>query len=455
LERVFSFIGPIKVSIFPKITNFPGNLRTMKPDLLVIIPEPASRLEYVFGWMAGVLGFGKVKLSTTVTDADSWPGACLHYCSSASAKAYWLPLGPTTWYRINKPGMPEVQRMDELVLLYPLAVAHSLPMDLPAAIFWLLSRAEEYDQPASDGHGRFPASASLAWREGFLERPLIDGWLSRLRRELLQEWPGLGLPQPESRVIPTCDVDFAWRYRHKPLLRQLRTLAGEAWRNGLQGAWRGLQVMTGARRDPYDLYALWEELDALLFFPLGDPGPFDRQHSWQEPHYRALVRRWTDRQRAGLHPSYASATDPGKLQEEIVRFTDITGVGPVHSRQHFLRFRLPDTYRALAEAGIREEWSMGYADAPGFRAGTAHPFPWYDLEADAPTAMQIHPLAVMDVTLNRYQKLSPEEAGRRMRDLREATREGGGELVTLWHHPSVACLDPDWLGWEALHRHLR
>jgi len=424
----------------------------MKPDLLVILPEANPRLDYVFHWMADVLGFGKVVLSTRTAVSESWSGACLHYTPAPSGRGYWLPSGTPDWYLQNKPGMPEVQRLEELVLLCPLAVDHPLPMDLPAAVFWLLSRAEEYDHPAMDRHGRFPASAGLAWREGFLELPVIDIWLRRLREALLLQWPRLAFTHPESRVVATCDVDFAWRYRHKPLLRQLRSLAGDAWRNGARGAWAGLQVMTGARPDPYDIYARWEAQDALLFFPLGDPGPFDRQHSWREPHYRALVRRWAARQRAGLHPSYVSATDPAKLREEVARYSAITGVEPVHSRQHFLRFRIPDTYRSLADAGIREEWSMGFADAPGFRAGTAHPFPWYDLEADCPTGLLVHSLAIMDVTLNQYLGLTAEEAGQRMLALREAVRIGGGELVTLWHHPSVACLDPAWRGWEGLDR---
>lgn len=424
----------------------------MAPELLVFVPELHPRLSYVFSWMGKILGFRKVHLTAREDEAAAWSGVRIDYSPAPGSGGYRLHLGNAGWYQQNALPSPEVQAGEEFPLLFPSDTARGADMDLPAAIFWLLSRAEEYGDRPNDPHGRFPSAASLAGQLGFLDRPVIDLWLARLRRELLVHWPGLQLPVPPARVISSIDVDFAWRYAHKPLPRQIRTLLGEGWRNGPWAMAKGVAVIAGLRPDPYDLYDQFSERDALLFFPVGDPGPFDLQHDWREKRYRRLIRAWAERGQAGIHPSYAAATDPKRLQQEADRFAEIAGTVPRHSRQHYLRMQLPRTYRMLIEAGIREDWTMGYADAPGFRAGTAHPFTWYDLEREEATPLTVHPLAVMDITLQKYLGLSPEAARARIVWLWDQVQPGGGDLVTLWHHPSIACTDRVWHGWEGMFR---
>ena len=67
------------------------------------------------------------------------------------------------------------------------------------------------------------------------------------------------------------------------------------------------------------------------------------------------------------------------LKKEISRLNDITSGSIIMSRFHYLRFSLPESYQILIEAGIKEDYSMGYVDRIGFRAGTCTPFYFYDL----------------------------------------------------------------------------
>ena len=48
---------------------------------------------------------------------------------------------------------------------------------LPGMIWWMLSRREELNCVDLDHHQRFPASASHAFRHGYLNRPVVDEWL--------------------------------------------------------------------------------------------------------------------------------------------------------------------------------------------------------------------------------------------------------------------------------------
>ena len=125
----------------------------------------------------------------------------------------------------------------------------------------------------------------------------------------------------------------------------------------------------------------------------------------------------------------------------------ITGRDVTRSRFHFIRFSMPDSYRCLVNAGITEDYSMGYPDEPGFRAGIARPYYFYDLISDRQTNLKIFPFMVMDVTLYQYKNMGPDEAGQSIGRLVENVRSVDGVFVSLWHNSSLQD-KPEWEGWR-------
>jgi hypothetical protein len=93
---------------------------------------------------------------------------------------------------------------------------------------------------------------------------------------------------------------------------------------------------------------------------------------------------------------------------------------------------------------------MGYADSPGFRAGTAYPFHWYDIEKEQETNLTIYPTIVMDVTLRHYLGLTIAEAKEKIQDIWEKMQPTGGYFITLWHNNSISGYDPEWRNWDKL-----
>ena len=53
--------------------------------------------------------------------------------------------------------------------------------DIFSAVFYLISRYEEYLDTAPDEYGRFDAINSVAYQNDFLHLPMIDIWLSDFR----------------------------------------------------------------------------------------------------------------------------------------------------------------------------------------------------------------------------------------------------------------------------------
>jgi hypothetical protein len=111
---------------------------------------------------------------------------------------------------------------------------------------------------------------------------------------------------------------------------------------------------------------------------------------------------------------------------------------------------LPDSYNVLMDNGIMHDYTMGYADEPGFRAGTGTPYPFFDLDSDSETALTIHPFAVMDSTLYYYKKMSWDEAEKVYYQLLEELKTVGGVCSVLWHNQSL-CESFGWQGWRGVY----
>jgi hypothetical protein len=124
------------------------------------------------------------------------------------------------------------------------------------------------------------------------------------------------------------------------------------------------------------------------------------------------------------------------------------------SRQHYLRFRLPQTYRALITLGIEHDYSMGYARETGWRASTCSAFRFYDLELEEETELYVHPFPFMDSVYQDYLKLKPEAAWEEIKTFADQTKFNGGEFISVMHNRNLGDLLPESKDWPELYHRL-
>ena len=81
---------------------------------------------------------------------------------------------------------------------------------------------------------------------------------------------------------------------------------------------------------------------------------------------------------------------------------------------------------------------MGFADSVGFRLGTSRPIRWINPRTRELTSLVLHPLTIMDVTLDdkNYMNLSFEESKLVTEQILETVHEHGGEVNILLHNTS-------------------
>lgn len=331
-----------------------------------------------------------------------------------------------------------------------------LPFDLFSAAFYLVTRYEEYLPYVPDEAGRYPARESLAFKGDFLRLPVVNLWVRHLLKIILDRYPGIKRREIPYRFQPTIDIDHAFAFTGRTLCRTL----GGYGRSVIHFQWnqviRRSQVLAGLGKDPFDVFDYLHELHenrglAPIFFILfADYGGDDNNVSLKDSHFRQLVKELDRHGKVGIHPSRASNRHSDRLKAEIMGISDLLGRPVSLSRQHFLEFSLPQTYRDLLNLGIREDYSMGYAPVPGFRAGIAHPFPFFDLVKDEETSLIIHPVSLMDVTMKDYLCISPGDAEVFIRSVIDPVRAVDGELITLWHNESVSEYE-EWVGWRKVY----
>lgn len=334
-----------------------------------------------------------------------------------------------------------------------------LAIDIFGSCFFLLSRYEEAVRMDRDHHGRFPSVASIASRGGFLDRPLANEYVEILWASLLFLWPQLVRAQRESRTFVTCDVDRPLTTWARNTGATLRKILNESIRHrNLQAAKRALRLHLAHRasrfeEDPFFTFD-WM-LDAceraghaatFNFLCACTDQRFDGSYALDEPFIRRLLQTIHVRgHQIGLHGSYNSYINPTQLEHEANILRSALAAEGIHqgelgARQHYLRWKTPDTARILDQADISFDSTLGFADQVGFRCGTCYEYPLYDLERRRQLQLRERPLIVMDQSV-----LSPQYLGIRekavamslMHDLKKKCQRFHGDFVLLWHNSSL------------------
>lgn len=330
-----------------------------------------------------------------------------------------------------------------------------LPFDPFAASFYLISRYEEYLMREFDEHKRYPSHHSILYRNNLLHKPVVNQWAYIVAEKISKIYADFEYQPPRFDFRSTIDIDNAWAYKNKSWLRTAGALAKGFLNGNRQRNEERLQVIRGEKKDPYDTYDYIRQLyggrkELLHFFILlSKASKYDRNVSPENEQLQQLVRRLSEDFELGIHPSYRSTKNKRELRREIKTLEAITQRKVRSSRQHFLRLKLPATYRRLIKAGIHDDYTLGYANQVGFRAGTSSAFWFYDLKKDAPTRLRIHPFQFMDVAFKNHLKCSPDEAKEIIGEMMLEIRNYGGTFISLWHNESLSD-QGEWAGWRTV-----
>jgi hypothetical protein len=347
-----------------------------------------------------------------------------------------------------------VSEWKSLPVFFQTTIDSDFPFDIFAASFFLVSRYEEYLEFDPDKFGRYKASSSYSFINGFLRRPIINLWARELSKSLVARFKTMAFKRNTYKALLTIDLDLPFVYLGKNIFRCLGGLFLDIW-NKTGKAGERYRCVARGEKDPYDVFDYIIETsekfnsDVRFFIPVGDRSFHDNNPSWKNEDYRSLIRRLSDKFITGFHPSFVASGNDTLMNTEVLRLKSIIEKDISSGRFHYINIHLPESYRNMIKAGVKEDFSMGYHDEPGFRAGIATPFLFYDVLDDKMTDLRIVPFQIMDGTLYQYQGLDPAASKKIITELIDETRKVGGLFVSIWHNTSL--LDrPEWNEWRSL-----
>jgi len=428
-------------------------------SIVIYTRNPTQRHHYVFNLVFSEL----LGVPYQITQDPENQNIQLNYSTNSSILGFYVkPVGLLSEQKISVewPEKVKFDLWDELPLFFK-TDAKDWPFDVFSAIFYCVSRYEEYLDFPIDVHNRFTAEQSFLLKNDVMHLPLVNKWVLALGKALKNKFSELELNPRKFQYISTIDIDQAWKFKHKGLARNIvgtfRDLATGKWEN-LLDRW---PTLIGLKEDAFYNFD-WQnqvhekyKIAVKYFILLGDLGGFDKNISHKNKAFRCLINRLLNTQNCevGIHPSYKSNTPNNRVKEEVKRLKDITGRDVILSRQHFLMHKMPNTYQNLIELGIVEEHTMGYSTHLGFRAGIAAPFYFFDLTKNESTNLKLYPFCAMDITPLHYMKQNPDEAIETLTELMNEVKAVNGLFVSLWHNESFSETER-WKGWRKVYEAL-
>lgn len=380
------------------------------------------------------------RLSCSFSEVSNYSGPILCYDKQAIPGSLTMHPSQILFETDIKPISFSVGQWKNLPA-FPMGNSHQkadIPFDMLAGTFFLISRYEEYLPHNSDRHNRFRASSSFAFRHGFLELPVVDLWAFELLNALKEKYPHISYKTRQFSSQVTIDLDCAYAYRGKGFLRTALGFANSLATLNLKRVAQRFRVITNKQKDPFEIY---EELFQLLppeegtkwFVHVGDWGKFDKPIKVDKSSMITLINRLVSRYPIGIHPSYRTYLNDSVFRKELSRLVDAIGQSVTSSRFHYLRFTIPNSYYPLIRAGITQEYSMGFPEKPGFRAGTCTPYPFFDLYDNSTKNLKIFPFPIMDSTLRRIAWQTPDEAVEIVKRLIDSAKRVNGTFISVWH----------------------
>ena len=338
-------------------------------------------------------------------------------------------------------------------------------IDIIASSFFMVTRYEEVIVDARDTYERFPASASLAYREGFLGRPIVNEYIELLRSWIRQLIPDFR-PEPfwpDNRDFAFClthDVDAIRRYSARPPLMRMTSAILQQMRPRLTLliVTEYLLVLLNIRKDPYDTFDYMLELEkshnikSSCYFMSGGVS-HQSAYNITEPRVIKIIRQLEDEGcEIGLQASYNSYNGPDIMSNDKANLDKVVSSPTYGCRQHVLRWKTPDTWRIQEKLAILYDTSLVYADHIGFRGGICLPYRPFDVIENRQLNIWELPLVVMEGSLQnpRYQNLSPEKACEEIIRHIDTVRKFHGVFVLLWHNSSFY-VHGGWKGWREVY----
>jgi hypothetical protein len=334
-------------------------------------------------------------------------------------------------------------------------------IDVFASAFFMLTRWEEYVNKEKDKLQRFSGRSSIAYKNNFLHRPVVNEYASMLRQMLV--FLGHPVPPPSRKFSAyiTHDVDNPLKWYS--LVRTIRVLTGDLIKRGsiklfLSDMVDWFRTITGMKKDPFDTFDYLMTFSERLktrsyFFFISEDKSSRTSKSYKitHPFIKKLIAEINDRgHHIGFHPGLSTFNNPERWMKQLNHLKDNVPQKILTGRQHYLQFEIPYTLQIWNDAGMLWDSSVSYDDEVGFRAGSCYAYSVFNFHTRKKLKLKERPLIIMDKALVLdHKEASADQLIEYSKTLIHNTRKYNGDFVFLWHNHSFNL--PEWEEYKIVH----
>ncbi len=423
--------------------------------ILIYLPQDSPRCQYVFYLVFKEHLGVEFHVTKDIKKFEEYSGAKINYSGQRINNEFFIKPSKLMFENEIKKQEINVEVKNGIKVLFPNNDDDS-GFDIFSSVFYLVSRYEEYLSFNPDKFGRFKAKDSLAFQHNFLEKPVVDIWIDSFRDQLRKKFPNLTFKSPAFDVILTYDIDVAFKYKGRSLGRTLGSALKDIMGFNLRTLKERLQTLFASKKDPWDVYDDLEKIisengfSSIFFFLLAEKSKHDKNLHYENREMKKLVNYVKTFSGIGIHPSFYTSSNPEKFLTEKERLEKISAEKITKSRQHFLKFRMPETFNSLLSAGITEDYSMAFPEAAGFRAGTSKPFNFYDVKNEKATQLRLFPVTFMEGNFMTKNTMANESIWECIAALIDEVKKVDGTFISIWHNHTISDTK-EYKDWRYLH----
>ena len=382
--------------------------------LLVYTHKITPRVTYIFKHIFENMIGHKVGFTSAVDAFVAHSGPKLSYTHTPLGDEFFIASHSLLFERRVLSQTIEVETWEGLPVFFKTQEKGLCPYDIFAASFYLLSRYEEAIAHMKNATGHFDPEESLASKHHFLERPAVDLWVAHFSSILgtyFKEFDFKIKSEPQKELL--IEVPLAFQYRYRSLLVALGDFFKSLWELNLKALVRQLFVLLRLQPDPFDSFECWNDwfskssIRPKVFFLFAKSSPYQSTISIFNLSYQKRIKQAADFFTLGVLASIKAQHNPeAQLLREKKDLEYLT-----HRRLSSIRLsdyfgNIPKEYNAFVDFEFASDYSMGYKNRMGYRAGTATPFYFYDVSSEFQLPLRVHPIFATEKSIYRLEDVT-------------------------------------------------
>lgn len=391
--------------------------------IIVFSPLLTPRIKYIFNFIFASVLKAEVEFTGNSVYFLQSPNAKISYADKPLANELFFK--NTSLLLANKVDEVKIKTIAFADYTVPFPVEEStLPFDVFAASFFIVSRYEEYLHGAKSELD-FTAKDSLQYKWKVLKRPIIDEWALVLKNMLQKKYPLLKFQDKKFFNQPTInftlkpDVPRGFFPKTKFIITSVLNKK-QKFLSSVFDDFTGLGINPEKVVEKLNNLKNSDDLIYFINFPQDDKNRLAFSNS-------SLFLK--GKQVGLLRPCIADKEKTNILKLDLSKLAQIQNHSINVISQQLEVLKLPTCYLHLLSAGVTSDYSMGYSDKAGFRAGTCTPFNWYDLQLEKITPISVKSYSISDTAIQ-YQNVT--DATKTISDVIDAIKLVNGHFYSSW-----------------------